>query len=61
MDAILRKCLACGEPFTAIDRRSTLCPECRQNVPPVGQHTGERKIQIYLACKARPLFGRKQT
>jgi hypothetical protein len=31
MDAILRKCLACGEPFTAIDRRSKLCPECRQN------------------------------
>jgi predicted amidophosphoribosyltransferase len=31
MDAILRKCLDCGEPFTAIDRRSMLCPECRQN------------------------------
>jgi hypothetical protein len=31
MEAILRKCLACGEPFTAIDRRSKLCPECREN------------------------------
>ena len=30
MDAIInRKCLQCGEPFTAIDRRSKLCPECR--------------------------------
>ena len=31
MDAILRKCLACGDGFTAIDRRSKLCPECRKN------------------------------
>src|SRR5690242_9320081 len=30
-NAIQRKCLGCGDGFTAIDRRSKICPECRKN------------------------------